>query len=269
MAPSSGEPCDACVSCRKIDTLNHPDVFLLTPEKGGSSIKIEMIRLLTKDIAMKPYEGRVKVYIIDEAAHMTEEAQNALLKTLEEPPSESVIILIAENLNEIPQTIISRSQVVRFFPLGIGEVKKILANDYSVEGAKAHILSHISSGRLGEALKYRDTDFFDKRSRVLSALLNDTFLDSDMDKVSKDQIRMYLDIMLSWYRDIITRKAGAGSSILINIDMEDHIDREARRHSFDYLDSMINQIILTNSLLDRNVNQKLAMSVLGVKICMK
>lgn len=151
-------PCDMCNSCEKIDNLRHPDLFLLKSEKDNSIIKIDAIRGLIKNMTLKPYEAKKKVCIIDDAHLMNQEASNALLKTLEEPPSESILILIADRSDDLFPTIVSRCQIVKFFPLSIEEVKKILINEHKVDELKAHILSHIASGSIGEALRYSQTD---------------------------------------------------------------------------------------------------------------
>jgi len=259
--------CDACASCRKSDSSNHPDLSILKPEKEGSAIGIDAVRALIKDVGLKPYEGKKKFYIIDEASSMKEEAQNALLKTLEEPPSDSVIILIAESLGRLFPTIVSRSQAVKFFPLRIDEVRDILVEKYGVEAPKAHILAHLSSGRLGEALRYRDEEFFAKRDRVITALADRTFFESDFDKLTKADLKIYLNILLTWYRDILVAKAGGvDGPEVVNIDRKEAILAEAAGTGFDRLDRMIRQVISTNSFVEQNVNPKLAMAALGVSI---
>jgi len=259
-------PCDRCGSCKKIDSRNHPDVLLLEPEKEGASVKIERIREIIKDIALKPYEGRKKVYIIDGSETMTHEAQNALLKTLEEPSSESVLILIAQRLKALLPTVISRAQVVKFFPFKEDELKNILKSLYGMDDARAHVLSRLSSGRLGESLKYKDDDFFDRRLRILKALENGSLSDSDYDPGSKGNLKLYLDIMLSWYRDILIAKTGLEDVLeLVNIDRKDAIVNTARRMDFERVNDIMNEIVLTTSFLDQNANPKLAMAALELK----
>ncbi len=120
------DACDNCGPCKKIDSLTHLDVSILRPAKEGGSISIDEIRALIKNISFKAIEGRKKICIIDGAESMKHEAANAILKTLEEPPADSVLILITENLKALFHTIVSRSQVVRFFPLGLKEIEEIL-----------------------------------------------------------------------------------------------------------------------------------------------
>lgn len=263
-------PCDTCASCKKIDSSNHPDVSILKPErkekKDALSIRIERIRELIKSIGMRPYEGRFKIYIIDDAELMTQEAANALLKTLEEPPPESVLILLTKNPRLVPRTIQSRSQAVKFFPLKADDVKEILVKVHKMDDARAHISSRLSSGSLGEALKFKDEAFFDKRCGLIDGLLNSKFFDSDFEAVSKEDLKLYLALMLSWYRDILITKAGMEDSAIVNLDKKDAIAEEAKRMNMDYLENAIKEIIQTNSYLDQNANMKLAMGVLGSKI---
>jgi DNA polymerase III subunit delta' len=141
--------CDECISCRKIDAMNHPDFIVLSPEKDSALIKIDAVRELARDISLKPYEARKKVYIIDDAALMKHEAQNALLKTLEEPVTDSVLILVTGDISRLFSTIRSRAQEVRFFPLAADEVKEVLIGVHGIEKTRAHILAHISSGTPG------------------------------------------------------------------------------------------------------------------------
>jgi DNA polymerase-3 subunit delta' len=258
------EACDVCVSCRKIDSGNHPDIFLFSPDEDGASIGIDKIRALIKDVALKPYEARYKVYMIDNAEYLTREAANAFLKTLEEPISRSVLILITKDLTNMLPTIISRSQIVKFDALGIDRTRRMLVEDYNMDEKTAQVLSSISSGRLGAALKYRDGDFLKKRDRIIAMLAANTFFDSDFDSVPKQDLEAYLDIALTWYGDIMMAKASPEQSAFVNIDRVEAILKEAKRLEFSSIDSMIKQIILTASFLDSNANPKLAMSVLSL-----
>ena len=267
LSPKHSGPCDACAQCKKIDASNHPDFAVFSPAKEDSSLSIDKVRALTRDIGLKPYEGRKKVYIIDSANSMTQEAQNALLKTLEEPPSDSVLILIAENVNAIFSTIQSRVKRVRFFPLASDEVARILVDNYKLDAKRAQVLSGISSGELGKALKYEKEGFFEKRGRIIDSLVSGSFADSDLEGFSKSDLRLALDVMLTWYRDILIAKAGACTrAALVNIDKADIIDAEAKKTGFKELNNMISQVISTCSFLDQNVNPKLAMGVLGLNL---
>lgn len=260
--PIDAAGCDACPSCAKINSLNHPDVFLATPEKAGGSVKIDDIRAVIEDVGLKPYEAKKKVYIIDEANSLTEEAANALLKTLEEPSADAALILIAENPAELLPTIRSRCQVVKFFAIDSAVVKEILIKGHGLDEVIAHILANISCGRMSQALHFKEGAFFKKREDVISALSANTFSDLDFDKTSKIDLKALLDIMLTWYRDILVMKTLDRS--VVNIDKIELISRASGKISFDKLDNVIKQIISTRIYLDQNANPKLAMAALGL-----
>jgi DNA polymerase-3 subunit delta' len=262
-----GESCDICSQCKKIDSSNHPDVLISSPAREDSSFGIDKVRSITRDAGLRPYEGRKKVYILDSADSMTQEAQNALLKTLEEPPSDSVLILIADDVNAMFPTIQSRAKRVRFFPLASEDIRDLLMNNYKVDRERADILSRISSGMFGEAIKYNDEALFSKRNRIIDGVRSGAILDGDFDNLSKSDLRIALNVMLTWYRDILIVKAGADTaSAVVNIDKLEPIRFEAKRSSFSVLNNIINQIILTRSFLEQNINPKLAMGVLGINI---
>jgi DNA polymerase-3 subunit delta' len=260
------EPCEECASCKKINSFNHPDVFLFSPDKEGSSVGIEKIRALIKDIGLKPYEAKKKIYIVDNAQALTREAANAFLKTLEEPPTDALLILIAPELRDLLPTIVSRSQAVKFYALGVNETARILVKEHKIDEPQAKTLAHLSSGRLGVALKYKDDDFLKKRNRIVDSLARNEFFDSDFDAVSKPELKAYLDIALTWYRDILITKASGADAVfgLVNIDKSDAIKKEAKRLEFSRIEEIIKQIILTGSFLDSNANPKLTIAVLGL-----
>lgn len=262
----SGSSCDQCVSCKKIETLKHPDIFTLKPGDDSASIKIEDVRALIKDVYLKPFEARKKVYIIESSEYMKHEAANALLKTLEEPPADSVIILLTENIKALFHTIVSRCQVVKFFPLKLKEVEEILIREHSLSEDNAHTLSHLSGGRLGEALKFKEDDIFTKRSLLIDKIVSPSRDDFDFDDVPKEDIKIYLDMMLAWYSDILNIKAGARDYMLVNIDKKDIISNEAAKLSFSRIEDIIGGVISAIMSIDQNANQKLVMSVLGMKI---
>jgi len=265
-SPVSGSPCDRCSSCKKIDSSKHPDVFTLKPKEEGASIKIEDVRALIKDVYLKPFEADKKVYVIEGAEYMKHEAANALLKTMEEPPADSVIILLTENIKALFHTIVSRCQVVKFFPFKLQEVEEILTREYSLSQDDAHTLSHLSGGRLGKALKIKEEDIFTKRSLLINKIVSGPRADFDFDYIPKEDVRVYLDMILAWYSDILKMKAGARDYMLVNVDKIDLISNEAGRLSFDHIEDMINSVISAIMHIDQNANRKLTMSVLGMKI---
>lgn len=266
-APVEGEPCEKCAFCIKINSLTHPDVLVLEKEAKKAEFGIDVVLEAIKSVSLKPYEARKKVYILDDADLMSEEAQNAVLKTLEEPPQDAVLILIVEDIQIIPATIRSRSQIVKFFPVPAADIEKILRDDHSVEAKDAQVLARLSLGSIGRALRNSKAGFLEKRSGVIDALRTRKIFDSDFEKMKRDDFDGYLDIMLSWYRDILVAKAFAGKSAdILNIDRIGEVTREAKRLSFEYLDNAVNAIADAKEHLNRNANPKLTMGVLGIRL---
>jgi len=149
-----GEACDHCTSCKKIGHALHPDVLLIEPE--GQTIKVDQVRQLQKELAYRPYEGKRRVCILTAADRMAPHIPNTLLKTLEEPPLHTVIILLANNSRFILPTILSRCQPVRFNPLSIPLVSKWLMEGKGFDEAEAHLLASLSEGSPGKALEIQE-----------------------------------------------------------------------------------------------------------------
>ena len=260
--PADG--CGICPACKKIEAMNHPDVRVVSSGSDGSSVKIDDVRAVIADIGLKPYEARMKVYIIDGADNLTEEAANALLKTIEEPAGDSLLVLISESPRRLLPTVRSRCQNVRFFPMGANIVKDILVGRHGIDADIAHILAGITCGSPGEALKLKDDDLFDRRERVIKALSSGALPELEFDKRSRSELRALLNIMMIWYRDILVTKAG--NSNIVNIDKEDLVRAEAKRHGFIRLNNAITKIISTQIYLEQNANPRIAIAALGTSI---
>jgi len=142
--------CGSCLSCIKIDHETHPDIFFIEPE--GNFLNIDQIRELQREVSLKPFEGKIKVCILDEVDRMTSPAANALLKTLEEPPPDLIFILITANLEGILPTIVSRCQLIRFKLVPSSKMVDILAAKYGMSRGQARLITLVSGGILGNAL---------------------------------------------------------------------------------------------------------------------
>ncbi len=265
--PIEGEPCERCVSCTKIGSSAHPDVLVLEKEEKKAEFGIDIVLEAIRSISLKPYEARKKVYILDGADLMSEEAQNAVLKTLEEPPQDAVLILLVEDIQTIPATIKSRSQIVKFFPMPAADIEKILRDDHAIDSKDAAVLARLSMGNIERALKDSSNGFLDKRIMVINSLRSKKIFDSDFEKMKRGDFDGYLDIMLSWYRDVLVTKASTGKAAdIFNIDRINDVVMEAKRLSFEYLDNAVNAVADAKEHLDRNANPKLTMSVLGIRL---
>lgn len=266
-SPLEGEPCEKCASCVKINSSAHPDILVLEKEEKKTDFGIDIVFEAIRSASLKPYEARKKVYILDDADIMSEPAQNAVLKTLEEPPQNLVLILMVEDIHSVSETIKSRSQIVKFFPMPPADIEKILRDDHKTDARDARVLSRLSMGSIGKALENSKNGFLEKRAKVIDGLKDNRIFDYDFEKMKRDDFAGYLDIMLSWYRDLLVTKALAGESAdILNVDKADDIKKEAKRLSFEYLDNAVNAIADAKDYLNRNANPKLTMNVLGIRL---
>lgn len=257
------DSCDKCPSCLKIEQNQHPDVHLID-DSDSNSIKIEDIRTLQKNINLRPYEGRKNVFIIDNAHNLTSEAANALLKILEEPPKDSLLILVSSKIALLFKTIVSRCQILKFYPMERVLLGDILKNDYGLDDNLVHFLSFFSEGRLGFALKLKDTDIFREKNRIIDEFcikknsprghLNN-FAVADRQK-----FRAILNILMTWFRDIYLLKSGLPYRQLINLDRKQDLAEAARTYSFFKLDEALNCLSASLLRLEQNINIKLLLS---------
>ncbi len=233
----------------------------MTGTKEADSIKIEYIRQLQKDINLKPYEGRKKVFIIDNAHSLTAEASNALLKVLEEPPPGSLIILISAKPALLFKTIISRCKIIKFWPLQRTKLEEFLKKDLHLDNNLAHYLAYFSEGRIGRALRLKDTDILREKNGIIDAF---TLIrrpgPGKLSIENKNNVRVQLNILAAWFRDIYLIKIGTPYSELINLDRKEELLRLTSRYAFMDLHEIFNS--LSNSLLylERNINIKLLLS---------
>ena len=166
----SEEPCDECRSCLKVNHLNHPDVLLVEPH--GQWIRIDQIRDLQRELSHRPYEGKRRVCILTGADRMRQEAANALLRILEEPPLHTVLILLAANLDFILPTITSRCQRITFNPLPSERIAEVVRSKLALKREEAHILASLADGSLGKALQ-TDLDFVHRvRKEIIGKIID-------------------------------------------------------------------------------------------------
>ncbi len=270
------DSCDRCASCLKIEKGQHPDIHVLEGsvssgvnlEQGqrigaqvSDSLKIEYIRQLQKDINLKPYEGKKKVFIIDNAHNLTAEAANALLKILEEPPPGSLIILISAKPALLFKTIISRCKMMKFYPLQRTKLEEILKKDFHLDNNLAHYLAYSCEGRIGRVLKLKDTDILREKNRIIDAfnLVRRTGLDK-LSIENRNNVRVNLNILAGWFRDIYLIKIGTPYSELINLDRKEELLRLMHRYAFTDLYEILNSLSNALLYLERNVNIKLLLS---------
>lgn len=260
------DSCDRCSSCLKMEKLTHPDLHFISPSLSSNTdkfeaIKIEDIRQLQRDINLKAYEAKKKIFIIDNAHNLTPEASNAMLKILEEPPPDSLIILISHKPSLLFKTIISRCQILKFYPLPREKLKEILKSNYGLDNHQAHFLAYFSEGRLGLALKLKDKDTLREKNRIIDefGLYNRPHLEDSLTQ-SREELRRSLNLLSVWFRDIYLIKAGIPNSEIINLDRRTELIRLTKRYSFSDLDKILKSISDALLYLERNINIKLLYS---------
>jgi DNA polymerase-3 subunit delta' len=216
--------CDECSSCKKIDAGVHPDFLLISPE--GGQIRIEEIRAINDILSFKPFEGRNKVVIADEADTMNPFAANAFLKTLEEPPKDSLIILISSNPDRLPDTIRSRCSKVNFTPLSHEACRKVIETVRSQESkdskdSRLSTLVRLSMGRPGLAAS---GDLIEERAWFIQLLKG--MLNAEKDGwTSKEEMERWFDLLLILFRDMAIIKITQDETNLINIDFKDYLNK--------------------------------------------
>jgi len=261
------DSCDSCPACLKINKNEHPDVHMF----GGpdnEAIKIEHIRHLQNQISLRAYEGKKKVFIIDNAENLTPEAASALLKILEEPPANSLIILISAKPNLLFKTIISRCKTIKFHNLKRQLLESILRTDYSLDHNLAHFLAYYSEGSIGKALALKDEDVLHTKNRIIDEFLaqKKAMPDNTLFQ-NKEYLRRSLNILATWLRDIYLLKVGMPHAEIINLDRKEDLLRMMTRFSFINLDEAFNFISDSITYLENNINVRLLISNLRMELC--
>lgn len=249
---------------------NSPDYIEITPD--GNSIKIAQIRKLQSDILVKPYKS-YKIYVIDEAQKMTVEAQNALLKTLEEPPKYAIIILITNNKESLLDTIKSRCEIIKFTPIPLVEVADYLTQT-GVDKNRASLLANFSRGSMQKAIELSESEDFhimrDEVQKYVETFLTGSMLDimdiqSSIEKY-KDNITNVLDLLVNYFRDIMMVKENVDSSMIINLDRLVFIKNMSRKITYSQLSKIIDIIEETKTKLRSNCNFNISIQVMTLNI---
>lgn len=265
--------CNRCKSCMQSVTGNHPDILWVTHEKA--SIGVEDIRLqLNADIQVKPYNSPYKIYIIDDADKLTEQAQNALLKTMEEPPEYAVILLLISNISVILPTILSRCVVLNLKPVDKQSIKEFLMEHYQVPDYMAEVAAAFSGGNVGKAIKYASSEDFEQlKNNVLHILkyiddmeLHEVISGLKMLTASKNNIEDYIDLMVLWYRDVLMYKATMDPDLLLYREELSFIKHQANIRSYEGIEKIISAMEKAKIRLKANVNFEIAIELMLLTI---
>lgn len=267
-------PCQECHSCKQALSANQPDIIRVLHEKPGT-ISVDDIRAqVNNDVVIKPYSSPYKVYIINEAEKMTTQAQNAILKTLEEPPEYVVLLLLTTNINTLLPTIVSRCVVLNMKPVGDAAIKKYLMEQMQVPDYKAEVCVAFARGNVGKAKLLASSEDFDNvKSEALSLLkyIQDMELHEIVAAIKKiNEYKLdvgdYLDIIAIWYRDVLLFKATKDGNHLIFREEIQAIRQVAHRSSYEGIEEIIEALNRAKRRLEANVNFDLTMELLLLTI---
>ena len=264
------DPCGECRSCIQATNNNQPDIITVKHEKPAS-ISVDDIReQLNGDIMIKPYSSPYKVYIIPEADLLTVQAQNALLKTIEEPPEYAVIFLLTENADSLLPTIRSRCVMLKLRNIKDKLVKKYLMEQLEVPDYQAELCAAFAQGNIGRAILLAKSEHFNEIKEEAIQLLK--YIDemelheivSAIKEINKYKLEVtdYLDIIMIWYRDILLYKATKDVGGLVFGDQLTHIKEKAAKSSYEGIDTILDAIEKAKTRLKSNVNFDLVMELL-------
>jgi DNA polymerase-3 subunit delta' len=264
-------PCLQCKDCRQIDKMQHPDLAIVQSERTGATLKVEQVRDMQHGIALAAYQAKYRVALFLRFEEANDSAANALLKTLEEPPKDVILILTADHADSLLPTIVSRCEVMNLRPLPVAELSAGLITHLNLAPEQANLLAHISNGCPGIAIQYsRQPKLLEHRRQILEdhmQLLKTGYLErfkyaealsKDRDK---DNILGILGVWLSFWRDVMLYASGC-SAELSNPDYLEDIQRLSTRCELRNLQRFIDSVRATKKLLLRNINLRLALEVL-------
>ncbi len=268
------EPCQECHSCKQALSGNHPDIIRLVHEKPNT-ISVEDIRSkINADMGIKPYQGPYKIYLISEAEKMTPQAQNALLKTLEEPPEYGVILILTNSLEAMLPTVLSRCVLLNMKPVPDALVQKYLMETLQIPDYKAEVCTAFARGNIGRAKLLASSEEFDKVKQEAVTLLKYIHemeiaeIAAAIRKITEYQFDVtdYLDILSIWYRDVLLFKATNDVNHLIFREEIQYIKKVADRSSYEGIETVLEALDKAKARLTANVSFDLTMQLLLLTI---
>ena len=268
------DPCNKCHSCHQAESGNHPDIIRVTHEKPNTISVDDIRRQVNEDIQIKPYQGPYKIYIIAEADLMTVQAQNALLKTIEEPPAYAVIFLLTENAEALLPTITSRCVMLKLRNIKDTLIRKYLMETMHVPDYKADMCTAFAQGNMGRAIMLASSDHFNEiREEAVQLLKYINEMDiSEITKAIKKintyklEINDYLDIIMIWYRDVLLYKATKDMDKVVFKDQITYIQERAKKSSYEGIELILESLEKAKTRLRANVSFDLVMELLLLTI---
>ena len=266
--------CGECRSCRQSDDHNNPDIIYVKHDKPNT-ISVDDIRTqLNNDIVIKPYSNQYKIYIVDEAEKMNQQAQNALLKTIEEPPAYAVIMLLTTNADSFLQTIRSRCITLNLKSVKNDVIKSYLMTEKKIPDYQADVCAAFAQGVVGKAIKLASSDDFNELKESALSLIKrlddiDLYEMGEAIKQISDyklQVQDYFDLITVWYRDVLYMKATNDVNGLIFKDEVYDIKKQASKHSYHGIETIIEALDKAKLRINANVNFDLVIELLLMTI---
>ena len=264
----AGVPCGQCRDCKQIAAMQHADLTVVQADAEGGTLKVDQIREARRRLVLKPYQAKYRVALFLRFQEANDNAANALLKTLEEAPSYAVLILTANNPEQLLPTIVSRCEVLRLRSLRIEEAQKELETR-GLETGQARLIAHLSGGRFGYALRLLEDDSLlgrrEERLNDLQSLISASRVEkfAYADKLSKDKesMRQAILVWLSYWRDVMLRTAQAQTP-LVNVDRNLEIEELAQRMDLSAARRVVGNLEAVLEKMERNVNSRLLAEIL-------
>jgi DNA polymerase-3 subunit delta' len=263
-----GVPCEQCRDCRQIAAMQHADLTVVQAEAEGGTLKVDQVREARRTLTLKPYQAKYRVALFLRFQEANDNAANALLKTLEEAPSYAVLILTADNPEQLLPTIVSRCEVLRLRPLNVEQVQREFEMR-GLETERAKLIAHISGGRFGYALRLiGNASLLENREErlnelqgLMSASRVEKFAYADQISKNKESMRQTILIWLSYWRDVMLRSAQAKAP-LVNVDRNVEIEDLAGRLDLSTARTIVSGLEDVLEKMEKNVNARLLAEVL-------
>lgn len=282
-AQASDDACGECPACRRIERGIHPDVTTVGLLPGRTRLLIEQIKEIERELVLAPFEARRRVYILEQVELMSPEATGAILKTLEEPPRDTVFMLLTDRPAVLAPTIVSRCQSLRFAPLKADTIQFLLEKN-GMAPEMALVISRLAQGSMERALGIDQEDFLQRRRRLaelycetspgdivglheaISELLGKKGRNVRAKENRKQKASETLEIMLSWCRDILLARCGASETLFVNNDMADEIREEASHVSYQQAQELVRAALDAVRRVERNVAPEAAVQAMFLRL---
>lgn len=264
------DPCGTCKSCLQVESGNQPDIIWVQHEKPNVVSVDEIRTQILDDIDLKPYSSQYKIYVVPDAQLMNPQAQNALLKTLEEPPEYAVLMLLTNNIDTFLPTVLSRCIVLNFKPVEPLSMMEYLTGQMGLDQAKARFCTDFAQGNLGKAVRLAISPDYNEIKEDSIRLLR-RIQDMEMDEIIeavrnlgkyKLDISDYIDIMTMWFRDILMVKISNSPNKIIFKDEFSVMKKQGSRISYEGIENVLQAMDKLKVRLEANVNFEIAMELM-------